>query len=93
MTTRMEGLAAKYLPCPICNCIDGCDHTFTEREQAATPITGLDDAPLHPDTVRMNWIEKDNNSKDYGGTWQVRTGDTVGNFRAAIDQAMARRED
>jgi hypothetical protein len=25
----------KYLPCPICNGVEGCDHSWTERARAA----------------------------------------------------------
>jgi hypothetical protein len=28
-----------YLPCPICKGVEGCDHTYPERERAATQTT------------------------------------------------------
>lgn len=31
ITARKE----KFLPCPICNGVEGCDHTYLERREAA----------------------------------------------------------
>ena len=37
---------ALYLPCPICNGVEGCDHTVPERRAASEPKALTDDAVL-----------------------------------------------
>jgi hypothetical protein len=37
---------APYLSCPICNGIEGCDHTVPERERAASAQKGLSDEQI-----------------------------------------------
>lgn len=31
-----RGTLPQYLPCPICGGVEGCDHTYAERERAAS---------------------------------------------------------
>lgn len=31
---NLKRLAKKFLPCPICHGVEGCDHTVTERQNA-----------------------------------------------------------
>ncbi len=44
------------------------------------------------DSARLDWCERDNNSKDYGNYFEIRTGEGVGDLRARIDAAMQSKQ-
>lgn len=40
------------------------------------------------DKALLDWCERDNNSKDMGNYFEIRTGDGIGNLRERINQAI-----
>lgn len=57
-----------------------------QHYEAQIAALALGDKQLLKDAERMHWAEQ--NSKDMGTHWEIRTGSQVGGLRDAIDAAI-----
>lgn len=67
---------------------DYCGGEYHRIEDHCCSCEQLSDenAELRKDAERMDWAEQ--NSKDMGTHWEIRTGSQIGTLRDAIDAAM-----